>query len=121
MDFSDNTIIQINDQFCRGFVTNTSSPYIGGRTITGSDDVAIVNNRIWLQEASNNEAFYLVFTAGIPATNLVIANNVLFSNAATYLIADYVSVFKVVNNTGIGGTSISTGGNSTSVTTANNN
>jgi len=121
VDFSDNTIIQTNNQFCRGFVTNTTSPYIGGRTINGSDDVAIVNNRIWLQEASNNEAFYLVFTAGIPATRLVIANNVLFSDETTYLVADYVSVFKVVNNTGIGGTSISTGGNSTSVTTVNNN
>lgn len=119
--FSGNTVSQSLNQFCRGIVTNSTTPY-SSRTILASNDVVISNNNFDLSQASNNEGIYLPFVTGIRCNNLAVIGNYGRSTALAYITADWIITGKFVNNTTIGGTvAPSTGVNSTGITSTQNN
>ncbi len=121
LDISSNKISQSLNQFCRGIVNDSDASY-SGRTIAASNDVIISDNESWLTQASNNEMMYLLFTTGARCNNLIVANNKSRSTALAYITSDWVITGKFVNNVTIGGTTApSTGANSTTITSSNNN
>lgn len=121
LSISENDITQNLNQFFRGVVNNSDASYIG-RNINASSQISITRNKFNITQASSNEAIYFVFTTGARCNNLIVGGNEAYSKAGDYILCNWIDTGKFVNNVTIGGTAApNTGGNSTSITAANNN